>query len=83
MTHKPFNRHFWLTLIAIIFAGGLIYGQAVGLNDTLDGTATVSSMTVFTPERIEMRHISTEIERLIEEPVEDDFTEIDEALEQL
>ena len=83
MTHKPFNKHFWLTLIAIIFAGGLVYGQAVGLNDSLDGAAAVSSVTVFTPERIEIRHIGIEIERLLDDSMQEDFSEVDEALEEL
>jgi hypothetical protein len=84
MTHKPFNKHFWLTLIAIIFAGGLIYGQAVGLNDALDqGAASVANAVVFSPERIELNHIGVELETLLEEPAEDEFIEVDEALGEL
>lgn len=83
MIHKPFNRYFWLTLVAVIFAGGLIYGQAVGLNDVLDqGAATVGNTVMFTPERVEFRHIDTELQALFEEPLEDDFSDVDAALEE-
>jgi hypothetical protein len=84
MSHKPFNKHFWFALSVIIFAGGLLYGQAVGLNDALDqGAATISAATVFTPERIEIRHIDSELRALTQEPLDDGFDEVDSALDEL
>jgi hypothetical protein len=84
MTPKPFNKHFWIALAVIIFSGGLLYGQVVGLNDALDqGAATVANSIMFTPERIEFRHIDSELKALIEEPIENDFDEVDEALGEL
>lgn len=82
--HLPFNRYFWLALVGMMFAGGMLYGRAVNLNRTLDEqAASVASSAVVTDEQVEMRHIDIELRMLIEEPLEDDFTEIDDALADL
>lgn len=84
MTRTPFNLNFWLTLIAVIFAGGLVYGQAAGLNSELDkDAAALASWTAFSPERIQLRRIDLDVQNLVQEPWGADFTEVDGALEEL
>lgn len=82
--HLPFNKYFWLALVAIVFAGGMTYGQIASLNDTLDEhAAAVAASSVMTQDRVQIRHIDLELQMLLEEPFEDDFTEVDDALEDL
>ena len=82
--HLPFNRNFWLVIVGIVFAGGMVYGQAVSLNRTLDDYAgAMAASSVVTDEQVETRHIEFEVRMLIEVPLEDDFSEIDDALADL
>ena len=62
----------------------MVYGQAVSLNRTLDAYAgAMAASSVITDEQVEMRHIEFEVRMLIQEPLEDDFSEIDDALADL
>lgn len=84
MPHTPFNKYFWLVLAAAVFAGGLLFGGAAGLNDELDtASATLSAQGRFLQERTSMRQIDAELIQLDEPPDEEDFGAVDAALREL
>lgn len=84
MTYRPFNRNFWLTLVAVAFTGGLLLGGAYALNDRLDAQgADLAAGTAAALEHVELRHINVEVQSLLQETLEDDFSEVDDLLEDL
>ena len=84
MEHKPFNRHYWYVLVAIVFVGGLMLGRAYSIGDDFDAQgAAEAAGTAAAMQHIELRHIDVEVQQLLRETLEDDFTEVDELLEEL
>jgi hypothetical protein len=84
MPHLPFNRNFWLVLAATMFAGGLLFGRAAGLNDALNvASATLGTQGRFLQERTAMRQIDAELIQLDIPPSDEDFGEVDAALREL
>lgn len=84
MKHKPFNQHFWITLAAVLFTGGLMLGKAHSLNVALDAqNASLAAQASVALQRTELRHIDIEVRELLDETLEDDFSEVDVLFEDL
>lgn len=84
MEYQPYNRSFWLTLVVVVFSGGLLLGGAYALNDRLDAQgAEMAVGSAAALQHIELRHINVEVQQLLQETLEDDFSEIDELLDEL
>ncbi|HXV26523.1 MAG TPA: hypothetical protein VD862_00630 [Candidatus Paceibacterota bacterium] len=81
---KPLNAHFWMAVAAIALAGGLILGQATGINDDMsEYSGVLGTANLYESERLEVRRLNMDLQDAEPEPLEGEFDEVDGELEAL